>query len=341
MRQTAALLITICCLCSCEGETTQTTYDDDPTPIININIDFGGTTTPPMQKDMGSQTPVEDMTVTPVPDMSTKVDSSPDLPVEEKTIPVIVAFGWQGVRTLSIDEGKTWCETGIMTDPHDDLFRGGSFHDGLFVGAHAGFENRGAIMTSRNGYEWTAHHRTNFEPDLPENPSGQWYGGVAYGNGMWLAAGGCGKIASSTDGQTWVQMPDFPEGCKPIRSLAFGNGRFVAALDDLGWWESTDGQTWTERDATAGTVVVWDGADFEGGQDSFGTTYFRGRGLCMYGQGWAEQATIMRSENADCSNATAYGSLSGKTMGISYGYAPAEDFEPINLPIALKTCLGL
>ena len=43
------------------------------------------------------------------------VDSAPD-----DTIPVIVGVGWQGLTIVSIDEGTTWCETGIMVDPYDE-----------------------------------------------------------------------------------------------------------------------------------------------------------------------------------------------------------------------------
>lgn len=257
----------------------------------------------------------------------------------EARMPVVVAYGWQGLRSLSIDEGQTWCETGLMEDPHDDLFRSGSFADGLFVGAHAGQANRGAIIVSRNGYEWTALHRTNFEAELPENPSGQWVGGVAFGNGVWHAAGGCGQMAQSTDGLDWTRVDRFVDSCLHIRSLAFGDGRFMAGLDDDTWWESADGVEWSVFATDASSQLVWNGSAFEGEVD--GSLRWRGRGLCMWGQGWEDNAVIMRSENDDCSGAVMVAEPAHSVTAIAYGDAPVEDFDPDRLPSDLRDCLDL
>ncbi len=333
--RTALLCISLACFFSCqESETPDIkTKTNQNTNGLDANNDLT-TQTDAGLDTRGDQSATEDVTI-----ISDAADSAIDMPVEEERIPVIVAYGWQGLTSVSIDEGQTWCETGLMTDPHDDLFRGGTYHDGLFVGAHAGRDNRGAIITSTNGYDWKAQHRTNVEPDLTENPSGQWYGGVAYGNGTWLAVGGCGQMASSTDGESWVKVERFTDGCKHIRSLAFGDGRFVAGLDDLGWWESSDGQSWTQTDANAGSVAVWNGNDFEGQVD--GNTLWRGRGLCMWGEGWDTNAKIMRSENADCTDAVQVATPAHSVTTIAFGEVPATEYTPDKLPEALRTCLGL
>ncbi len=333
MRHIPTLFIFISFITSCEGAVSANGEPD----TVKSSIDLGGDKKRETLTDMSNGTvpKIDEMS----PDMSDKNDTSPEPPTVEERIPVVVAFGWKGLTSLSIDEGKTWCETGLMSDRHNDLFRGGAYHDGLFVGAHAGFKNRGAIITSTNGYEWTAHHSTNANPELPENPSGQWYGGVAYGNGKWVAGGGgCSQMASSTDGKSWAKIADLP-ACKPIRSMAFGNGRFVAGLDELGWWESVDGENWTQKDAGAGTTVVWNGSDFEGPIN--GKTYYRGRGVCLWGEGGGSTAKIVRSENADCSDPIDAGPVADKVMAIVFGEAPAKDFQAGAIPDELGTCLGL
>lgn len=254
------------------------------------------------------------------------------------TMPIVAAVGWQGLRTLSIDEGQTWCEVGLMVDGHDDLFRGGGYHDGLFVGAHAGESNRGAIWTSRNGYEWTALHRTNEEPTLPENPSGQWYGGVAYGNGRWIAGGGCGRLATSTDGVSWTDIPRFTMGCTHIRSLAFGDGQFVAALDDDNWYASTDGTSWSELRAGAGSFVVNLESGLSGPID--GSRFYQGRGVCLAGIG-SPNFGIERSTEADCSGATRVADTAHRPTAFLFGVAPIEDFTRARTGDALADCLGL
>ncbi|MEM9074028.1 MAG: hypothetical protein AAGE52_36385 [Myxococcota bacterium] len=256
----------------------------------------------------------------------------------EDRIPVVVAYGWQGVRMVSIDEGQTWCETGLMVDDHDDLFRGGTFANGLFVGAHAGQNNRGAIIVSADGYTWEALHRTNFEGELPENPTRQWYGGVAFGNDTWVAAGGCGQIATSPDGRSWTQQERFVDSCLHIRSVAFGDGRFVVGLDDDTWWTSTDGIAWTLDREGAGSTVIWNGSDFVGEVD--GQRQWRGRGLCMYGQGWNDNARIFRTESADCSGAVEVARPAHSVTTIAYGNALASDYERGALPDELADCLG-
>jgi hypothetical protein len=251
---------------------------------------------------------------------------------------VVAAVGWQGLRLVSIDEGRTWCQTGLMSDPHDDLFRGAGYHDGLFVGAHAGLSNRGAIWTSTNGYEWTALHRTNEEPNLPENPSDQWYGGVAYGNGRWIAGGGCGRMATSVDGIVWEAIPRFTDGCVHIRSLAFADGLFVAGVDDENWYSSSDGVDWELYRAGAGKLVVAYGSGFSGPFD--GDLYYRGRGVCLASIG-SPDFGIKRSEAPDCSGGERVADTAHRPTVFVFGDAAIADYQRGRIPDALADCLGL
>jgi len=88
---------------------------------------------------------------------------------------------------------------------------------------------------------------------------------VGYGNGVWVAGGKSGKLATSTDGDNWTQRTssfgsDWVNGVHYDSSIwvAVGNGGKVAtATDPTG--------TWTQRtsDTTdAPTEVMFDGSDW-------------------------------------------------------------------------------
>jgi len=273
-----------------------------------------------------------------MPPTDTGTMPPPDTAIPPGRMPIVVAVGWQGLRLLSIDEGLSWCETGLMVDGHDDLFRGAGYHDGLYVGAHAGEANRGAIWTTTNGYEWTALHKTNEEPTLPDNPSGQWYGGAAWGNGIWMAGGGCGRLATSVDGATWTEVPRFTDGCLHIRSMAFGDGLFVAGLDDDNWYSSADGVTWEVYRMGAGSFVVALESGLSGPVD--GRNYYQGRGVCLAGMG-SPDFGVMRSEAADCSGGVRVADTAHRPTTFLFGDAPEEELERSRMPSALADCLGL
>ena len=295
--------------------------------------------TPPPQ-DMAEQ----DMAVADVmPDVEADVpdpqDMSMDMPQDmgppPGTIPVIVGLGWKGLSMVSIDEGQTWCQTGVMSDGHDDLYRGGGYHDGLWVGGHAGRANRGAIIISRIGYEWTALHKTNTDDSLPDNPTNQWCAGADYLNGTWVAAGGCGQWMTSPDGINWTRQDRFVTGCLHIRSIAAGGGQLIVGDNDSRWWTSSDAQTWTRLDGDRGSQVVWTGQDFEEG------SRHRGRGICLWTEGFNGRSRIMRSPNTDCDQGVEVAMTDPKLNDYLFGYAPAADYEFNALPRDLAQCLGI
>lgn len=253
-------------------------------------------------------------------------------------LPIVAGVGWQGLRVLSIDDGQTWCEVGIMADGHDDLFRGGAFRDGLFVGAHAGENNDGALWTSSNGYDWQALHATNAEPNLPPSPTGQWFGGVAYGNGLWVAVGGCGRVATSTDGVAWTQSDKFGTGCTHMRSLVFRDGLFVAGVDDDNWYSSGDGVVWDVYQAGAGSVVL----DLASGLSGpvHGANFHQGRGVCLAGTG-SPNFKIVRSTESDCANAVEVADTPARVTTFMFGHAPESEFTRAALGETLADCLGV
>jgi hypothetical protein len=110
--------------------------------------------------------------------------------------------------------------------------------------------------------------------------------GMAYGNNKYVAVG-AGKIATSSDGRNWTEVPS-PAGDNrwaeegnyvDFQGIAYGNGRFVA----VGYWPEGDngngwgiaavsqnGTDWTMKDKILTTgadsahvyAVAWTGANF-------------------------------------------------------------------------------
>lgn len=327
MKRALVVTLTLACLGGCDPAS----GDDDAGVVPRRDARAPGEDSGGGRTDGGGTTSDEDAG-------TTVVDGGSEQP-PEGSIPIVVAVGWQGLRMVSLDEGLTWCQTGLMVDGHDDLFRGGGYHDGLFIGAHAGRGNNGSFMVSRNGYEWTAIYETNEEPDLPPNPDGQWFGGVAYGNDLWVAVGGCGNASRSVDGYTWEPLGRQLVGCLHFRSVAFHDGLFVAGADDSNWYSSTDGEDWTlyPPGEGAGSFVVALESGLSG--RAHGQQFYQGRGVCLAGR----NDGILRSTAPDCSGATAVPGVStaAQLTAFLFGHAPEADYEPDALPSELRTCLGL
>ncbi len=156
-----------------------------------------------------------------------------------------VAVGNSGTVTTSADQ-VNW--TSQQLGPDADVFNAVAYAagPGLFVAVGT------KIWTSPDGYAWTYRPST-------AGP----YGGIAYGNGRFVAGGGqirhysdspvpcteggtgCG-LATSEDGVTWTDRSNTSGlTSEPTVGLVFADGKFV----QVGWHEppyySTDGLTWT------------------------------------------------------------------------------------------------
>ncbi len=69
---------------------------------------------------------------------------------------------------------------------------------------------------------------------------------VAYGDGLWIAAGPGGELATSPDGVTWTaQTSGF--GSNAINAVAYGGGQWIAVGDSGFARGSPDGVTWTNQ----------------------------------------------------------------------------------------------
>jgi len=148
--------------------------------------------------------------------------------------PAFVAVGYAGRRVRSLDLGTTWTDDQTLGGGGDDqyLLRAVTFGNGVFVAA--GYK----ILTSPNGKDWQEQ----------TNPQNQWLGGLVFQNDSFVAVGGYGYSARSSDGVAWTVTGTVGEN-QAARSLAFGMGLFVAAADNSGtlkdWYQSATGNTWT------------------------------------------------------------------------------------------------
>jgi hypothetical protein len=68
---------------------------------------------------------------------------------------------------------------------------------------------------------------------------------IAYGGDKFVAGGGGGNMAYSSDGVTWTAVPDSTFGTDEIHAIAFSGGKFVAGGSDGKMAYSPDGVNWT------------------------------------------------------------------------------------------------
>ena len=141
-----------------------------------------------------------------------------------------VAVGNAGL-ILSSSDGLQW--TNLRTDLRDDLwavlYAGGQF---VIVGYHSEGNVASALaVTSADGVHWERYVQPFYT--TPRN--------VAYGNGLYVAAGAPVSMYSS-NGRDWT-----PLNGVLAQGIAYGNGQFIATLQRTGY-RSSNGVDWTQID---------------------------------------------------------------------------------------------
>lgn len=160
---------------------------------------------------------------------------------------VFVAVGYGARRLRSIDDGMTWVDdTSLEPD-------GGGDDDYLLrtvVWGQPGFVGLGwRSMTSPDGSAWTDHGAN----------IGQWLGGAVYANGQFVAVGGYGMRAVSTDGVTWVNHSIDTIATHAGDGLVYADvmgGRYVSANDNGQRSYSSDALTWTYSTGVTTTLTT-------------------------------------------------------------------------------------
>lgn len=169
--------------------------------------------------------------------------------VAEGLVPAFVLQGHLGRTALSCDDGRTWvfdqsnevgdgtCWSGtneIECDHNEGAGRGLASGNGQFF-AMFGWGTPSTLRHTQNGIDW----------DLRiESATDESYGGVAYIDGVLLAAGRMSKT-SSDDGLTWADPIDTGMVGWNVRRAGAAGDRFVIVGDSDDVVMSADlGQSW-------------------------------------------------------------------------------------------------
>ena len=165
--------------------------------------------------------------------------------------------------------------------------------------------------------------------------------GIAYGQGLFVAAGDSGAILTSMDGVTWT---DRSVGGARIHAVAFLNGLFVAVGKSGAILTSPDAAVWTRRDTgianhleevaygngvyaavgtsggaivTSADAVTWTSQGLVATQSLNGITF--GNGLFVaVGDGKSSESIILTSTNGVAWNRASSGT-SKNLRGVAYG----------------------
>ena len=153
-----------------------------------------------------------------------------------------VTCGFDG-RIMTSPDGITWTQRDSPRPSDGSQGWGWSvLHaNGLFV-ALAGYGN-GLLVTSPDGINWTRSL---------EETNRQWRG-LAYGNGVFVAAGPY-LLATSSNGLQWTRQ-DAGTNFWPA-SVTFGNGKFVGVGAGSAF-TSSNGVNWTKRDLIPSTYELY------------------------------------------------------------------------------------
>ncbi len=194
---------------------------------------------------------------------------------------VTVAVGSWGFRALGTDGGRTWsyCGNPSTGDDHSpDLLRNVGYGDGVFIAV--GGDQNSMVMRSVDGVHWEEdlHPATVCDDETYPASCTNWMGGVAYGDGTWLAGGGNGALMRSVDGgYTWKGLNPDPRP-PAVRDIAYGSGRFVVGADSgVVGVSDDDGDSWTLHELWeySFSVVHGDGTFMAWGWNWNGTGFDR------------------------------------------------------------------
>ncbi len=198
------------------------------------------------------------------------VDASADFTEGPTQVPLFIAQGDLGRIMVSCDGGASWefdqddlsgrqCyveASGSYDCNHGEgAARGLAWGDGVFL-ATFGWGEPGGVRRSTNGVDWT------------EVIPGTTYGGVAYGNGVFLAGKPTPK-RSTDGGLTWEDSAASGMSVYNVRGIGFADyetGRFIMVGEDasVDIVISSDGaQTWWKP--TTLPAGCGSGIQFEGG----------------------------------------------------------------------------
>jgi hypothetical protein len=148
-----------------------------------------------------------------------------------------VAMSYNNYVQTSTDGGGSWTSRAVPAKGFQNFsFSGhtlGTDRAGNWMSYSGDGSNAHAYrISSDNAVTWTTPSLTGLSGRLS-------WGGITFGNGLWIAGTYAGAILSSTDRLTWTTRTT--TGARPF--VSYANGRFFATAS--GSKMSTDGITWT------------------------------------------------------------------------------------------------
>ncbi len=166
-----------------------------------------------------------------------------------------------GSHTATSTDGVTWTEVPAVGFPRSARPNAAAYGAGTWV-----------LVGAENNYSWSTNGR-DWTLATVKPPGIKPLNDVAYGNGIFVAAGGDfmnGILVSSANGREWEDRT--PAGSGQFYKVAYGNGVFVVAgapksgSNSPQVLVSTDGVTWTQASGNPNfgnaSSLFFDGARF-------------------------------------------------------------------------------
>lgn len=152
---------------------------------------------------------------------------------------LFVAAGTDG-KIVTSPDGITWTN---QTSGYSFEFDAITYGNGRYVAVTQDASN--SIFTSTDGVTWTKNLTVSLR---------LW--AVAYGGGLFVAAGNDGSLITSSDGLTWTnRISGFTSGQR-CTGVAYGNGTWIVVNEHTtNISTSTDGVTWTIK-GTSGAITT-------------------------------------------------------------------------------------
>lgn len=152
---------------------------------------------------------------------------------------LFVAAGTDGKIVTSTD-GITWTN---QTSGYSFEFDAITYGNGIYVAVTQDASN--SIFTSTDGVTWTKNLTVSLR---------LW--AVAYGGGLFVAAGNDGALITSPDGLTWTNRTSGFTSGQRCSGVAYGNGTWIVVNEHTtNISTSTDGVTWTIK-GTSGAITT-------------------------------------------------------------------------------------
>lgn len=314
-----------------------------------------------VETDASKFDPTVFMAHTIVQEGSSTISANPSPPVSMATNgSTLVTILQNGNTYYSTNNGSSWTQAAAVSGMTTGTFS--TFVNGLFfVGGYG--SNLGRLYSSSDGINWTERDvsgvssvtingithglgtyvvwasdaNLKVSTDLVNwtnvsIPAAMPAGGVAFGNGAFVAVITGNAYIRSTNGTTWSSL-NFPTGGPltdtPSNSVAFGNGIFLA-VGNGAVARSTDGLSWTYASAyvsaggwasaTGLSYVKFHGGTFTFSPGSVVTTMYRtSDGITierMYGSVQFRTSSLL----VTASDATSFTAVAGNDESNAVGY---------------------